>query len=95
MSRGDDGTLLLREEEIQLNPAHQLATTTVISSHSTHTDVSVVMVTDTSTINDGWDPTYSIFVALDGPNLRLKYQFHHLDAGFRVTVVTHKNLCKE
>ena len=53
------------------------------------------MVTDTSTINDGWDPTYSIFVALDGPNLRLKYQFHHLDAGFRVTVVTHKNLCKE
>ena len=63
--------------------------------HTAHSDVSVVMVTDTSTINDGWDPTYSIFVALDGPNLRLKYQFHHLDAGFRVTVVTHKNLCKE
>lgn len=82
--------LLLREEEIQLNPAP-------LSSHprSAHCDVSVVMVTDTSTINDSWDPTYSIFVALDGPNLRVKYQFHHLDAGFRVTVVTHKNLCKE
>ena len=82
--------LLLREEEIQLNPPP-------LSSHprSAHFDVSVVMVTDTSTINDSWDPTYSIFVALDGPNLRVKYQFHHLDAGFRVTVVTHKNLCKE
>ena len=81
---------MLREEEIQLNLAP-------LSSHprSAHCDVSVVMVTDTSTINDSWDPTYSIFVALDGPNLRVKYQFHHLDAGFRVTVVTHKNLCKE
>ena len=44
MSRGDDGTLLLREEEIQLNPAHQLATTTVISSQvcTVHTAMSLL-----------------------------------------------------
>ena len=47
MSRGDDGPgleLLLREEEIQLNPAHQLATTTVISSQvcTLHTAMSLL-----------------------------------------------------